>query len=364
MEQSFKNKVIFISGGTGSWGQELTQQLLASSPSKIIIYSRWEHKQVDMKRKFHEHKNIHYVIWDVRDKERLLSITKWVDIIFHLAALKHVPVCEENPNESVLTNILGTQNIIDVALANNVERVIDVSTDKAVDPFNIYGTCKAVWEKLIIAANMQSKSTTFVCIRGGNVLGTNGSVVPLFIEQIKKADLVTITDPDMTRYIMRLAEAVWLLITASVHAKWGEVFVMKMPWITVQTIADSLIQVFGSENTKQKIVGSRPGEKKHELLVSQYESERCHILNESYFVILPMIDTGKDYTEYTKLPKIEQSFFASNNTNMLSAQEFVETLRKDWWFNHIEQTKTAIQELEQLSKDEIIKYFLHQQWAK
>lgn len=162
---SFQNLRILITGGTGSWGQELTKQLLAHNPAEIIIYSRGEHKQVEMKRRFFGNPNLRFVIGDIRDKARLLSVSKGVDIIFHLAALKHVPVCEENPYESVLTNVTGAQNVVEAALENGVGRVVDVSTDKAVDPLNIYGTCKAVGEKLITAANRESKHTDFVCIR-------------------------------------------------------------------------------------------------------------------------------------------------------------------------------------------------------
>jgi UDP-N-acetylglucosamine 4,6-dehydratase/5-epimerase len=171
-----------------------------------------------MKRRFFDQKNIRYIIGDVRDLSRLKQATRGVDILFHLAALKHVPVCEENPYESVATNITGVQNIIEAAIENKIKKVIDVSTDKAVDPFNIYGTCKAVGEKLIIAANRETMDTDFVCIRGGNVLGTNGSIVPLFIEQIRKMNTVTITNPDMTRFIMRLHDAISLLIKASIES--------------------------------------------------------------------------------------------------------------------------------------------------
>lgn len=359
----FANKVIFITGGTGSWWQELITQLLPQEPKEIIVYSRGEHKQVEMRRKFHGSKNIRYIIGDVRDKERLVSVTKRVDIIFHLAALKHVPVCEDNPYESVQTNIIGTQNVIDAAIVNEVSRVIDVSTDKAVDPFNIYGTCKAVGEKLIIAANAQTNKTDFVCIRWGNVLGTNGSVVPLFIEQIKKANTVTLTDGSMTRFIMSLKQAVGLLITASSEAKWGEVIVMNMPWVTVETIADTMIRAYGNQDTKKATIGSRPGEKKHELLVSQYESERTYLLGDKYFVILPMIDTNRDYSTYHTLPKFPHVFFWSDNTRMLSVDEFTEVLKKDGWINSYN-IQESLTDLESLSKEDILNYFQSQWWIK
>ena len=359
----FTDKIIFITGGTGSWGQELVSQLLPYKPRKIIIYSRGEHKQVEMKRKFREFDQMNYIIGDVRDRDRLLQITQGVDIIFHLAALKHVPICEENPSESVATNITGTQNVIDAAIINKVKRVIDVSTDKAVDPFNIYGTCKAVAEKLIIAANAQTNETDFVCVRGGNVLGTNGSVVPLFIEQIKKANTVTLTDPNMTRFIMSLKQAIGLLITASVEARGGEVIVMNMPGVTVDVIAETMIRAYGNPATEKVIIGSRPGEKKHELLVSQYESERTYLLGEKYFVILPMIDTQRDYSAYYSLPSFSHVYFGSNNTNLLSVEEFYAILEKDGWINSVF-PKDSLQELETLSKEELISYFTQQGWMK
>ncbi len=360
----FHNKTVFISGWTGSWGQELVSQLLPYLPKEVVVYSRWEHKQVEMRRKFHGLGNVKYIIWDVRDRERLISVTQGVDIIFHLAALKHVPICEDNPYESVQTNITGTQNIIDAAIINKVTRVIDVSTDKAVDPFNIYWTCKAVWEKLIIAANTQTDATDFICVRWGNVLWTNGSVVPLFIEQIKKLNKVTITNAEMTRFIMSLKEAIALLITASTEAKGGEVLVMNMPWLTVDTIANTLIQAYGNLQTEKLVIWSRPGEKQHELLVSQYESERCYKLNNEYFVILPMIEIKRDYSEYHRLQKIPHAFFGSNNTHMLSTQEFELILKKDGWIDSAKDPRDSSLDLESLSKNELLNYFQSQWWIK
>jgi UDP-N-acetylglucosamine 4,6-dehydratase/5-epimerase len=356
MHNYFTGKNICITWWTWSWWQELTRQLVWYHPAKIIIVSRGEHKQVEMKRMFHEYKNISYIIGDVRDVERMIAVTKWVDILFHLAALKHVPVCEENPYESVQTNIIGIQNIITAAIQNKIKKVIDVSTDKAVDPFNIYGTCKAVWEKMIIAANRETKDTDFVCVRWGNVLGTNWSVVPLFIEQIKKTNKVTITDPTMTRFLMRLPEAIWLLIKASIDSVWWEVVVMNMPWITVENIANALIQTFGKGNTEKIIIGSRPWEKKHELLISQYESNKCFVIDENYYVILPMIETYRKYEKYLQLEKFHHEYFGSNNTTLLTADEFVEMLKLDGWFNDM-LNKESIHELEKLSKEELLDFF-------
>jgi len=357
----FKDKNILITWGTWSWWQELTKQLLELDPNEIVIYSRGEHKQVEMKRKFFENKNIRYIIWDIRNLERLKSATKGIDILFHLAALKHVPVCEENPYESVQTNIIGIQNVITASIENSIKKVIDVSTDKAVDPFNIYGTCKAVWEKMIIAANRESKSTNFVCIRWWNVLGTNWSVVPLFINQLKKSNKITITDPEMTRFIMRLPEAVWLLIKASVESAGWEIIVMNMPGITVDNIANAMIKAFGDKNSKKIIIWPRPWEKTHELLVSQYESRNCYILDNNYYVIFPMIDTYRDYSKYAKLEKIKHLFFWSNNTQLLNPEEFIDMLKLDWWFSEM-LDKDSINEMERMTKEELLNFFKITYW--
>lgn len=360
---NFQWKKIFITWGTGSWWQELTSQLLWLNPKEIIIFSRWEHKQVEMKRKFHNHYNIKYIIWDIRDLERLKSTTKWVDILFHLAALKHVPVCEENPYESVQTNIIWIQNIITASIDNNIKKVIDVSTDKAVDPFNIYWTCKAVGEKMIIAANRETQYTDFVCIRWGNVLWTNGSVVPLFIEQLKKTNKVTITDPTMTRFLMRLPEAIELLIKASIDSIGWEVIVMNMPWITVDNIAKAMIQCFWDKKSEKIIIWSRPWEKKHELLISQYESSQCRVLDNNYFIVLPMIETFRNYSKYSHLEKFKYSFFWSDNTNLLTSDEFINMLKLDWWFSDLVK-KESLNELDKMSKEDLLNYFKLSYWIK
>ncbi len=346
----FDHKVIFISGGTGSWGNELVKQILANHhPKEIRIYSRGEHKQVEMKRKFYTEKIIKYIIGDVRDKERLTIAMRGADYVFHLAALKHVPVCEENPWESVNTNIIGCQNIIDAAIANNVQKVIDISTDKAVDPFNLYGTCKAVGEKLMIAANLVNTQTRFVCIRGGNVLGTNGSVVPLFKEQILNNGEVTITDDRMTRYMMNLDQAISLVFEATASSVGGEIFVMKMPALKITDLVDTMANRLvssknssdknattdkksktGSGKLKIKIIGIRPGEKLHEVLVSRYEAPNA-IEHGDYFIILPNIHLPKVVDKYNHMKRAEISEFNSNNAHQLTNKEIEEMLDREGW---------------------------------
>ena len=311
----FKNQVILITGGTGSWGNELTRQLLEKDPKKIIIYSRSELNQVNMSRKFNNSK-IKFIIGDIRDYNQVNKSFKGVDYIFHLAALKHVPICEEQPDEAIKTNIIGTQNVIEAAKQNKVKKVIDVSTDKAVDPFNFYGMTKAIGERLIINANIDSDTTKFVCIRGGNVLGTNGSVVPFFIDQIKKYKTISITDKKMTRYYITQEQAIHLLFKAAEESIGGETFVMKMPACKVIDLADVLIEEIGEKNVTIKEIGVRPGEKIHECLVSKHESPLSYKYDENYYVILPQVKIGDLSKKYNDFEKVSFQEYSSNNLLM------------------------------------------------
>jgi len=307
----FKNKTILITGGSGSWGNELTKQLLEKNPKKIIIFSRGELSQVIMERKF-GNDTIEYMIGDVRDYEVVNRACKGVDYIYHLAALKHVPVCENNPQEAIKTNINGTQNLINAAINNNVKKFIDVSTDKAVSPCNLYGMTKSVGEKLTIQANNLTDDTDFVCIRGGNVLGSNGSVVPFFIDQIKSQDMITITNPEMTRYFLTLPEAIKLLFQASENSVGGETYVMNMPSFKISDLGEVLISHYGDTlKTKREVIGSREGEKIDEILISESESRSTYTYNEDYYVILPEIKTNRDYSHVDGLEKVSFKEFSS-----------------------------------------------------
>ena len=329
----FNNKKILITGGTGSWGQEMVSQLIENhSPKEIIIYSRGEHKQVEMASNYKLNKNLRFVIGDVRDKNILNLAMKGIDYVVHLAALKHVPVCENNTWEAVLTNIYGTQNVIECAIENKVKKVIDISTDKAVDPFNHYGVTKACAEKMIInASHNYNTETKFVCIRGGNVLGTNGSVIPLFKKQIITNNKITITDPNMTRYLMTTKEAISLVFEAINRSIGGEIFVMRMDAVTVDKIADAMIEIFGSNSTKKIIIGVRPGEKIDEALVSKHESPFTKVVNEKYYVILPQKNNEELNNAYKKLEKIKLEEFNSRNAKQLSLNKLLEKLKKEKW---------------------------------
>ena len=329
----FDNKVILVTGGTGSWGHELIGQLLRYySPKEIRVYSRGEHKQVSMKAEFSGHPNLKFIIGDIRDKNILSFAMVGVDYVFHLAALKHVPVCEENTWEAVLTNIYGTQNVIECAIENRVTKVIDISTDKAVDPFNHYGVTKACAEKMIVNASFNYPGDTkFVCIRGGNVIGTNGSVIPLFKKQILEKNEITLTDPDMTRYLMSTKDAIGLVFEAVHRSVGGEIFVMRMPATSVKIIAQAMVQLFGNDQTSSTIIGSRPGEKLDEVLVSKNESPTTKIVDDKHYVILPQNSSITTSDTYGSLESISTSEFTSKNADQLSVGQLVEVLRGERW---------------------------------
>ena len=329
----FDNSTILITGGTGSWGNELVSCLLKKyMPKEIRIYSRGEHRQVEMKRNFSDYKNLKFIIGDVRDKNILKLSMKKVDYVFHLAALKHVPVCEENTWEAVLTNIYGTQNVIEAAIDCGVKKVVDISTDKAVDPFNLYGMTKACGEKMIVNAGFNYVcDTKFVCIRGGNVIGTNGSVIPLFKKQIMEDKNITITDPHMTRYLMSTKQAIELVIEGVLRSRGGEIFVMRMPATSVQIIANSMSALFGDSTTSQLVTGPRPGEKLHEVLVSKNEAPYTKIVNDEYFVILPMNRSEELEEIYRENESIAQAEFTSENAKQLDKDALINLLKKEQW---------------------------------
>lgn len=322
----FDNKTVLIPGGTGSWGKELTKQLLKDfKPREIRIYSRNELRQVEMKRDFNDPR-LKFIIGDVRDLNRFTEVTQGVDYIFHLAAIKHVTVCEENPWEAVLTNIYGTKNMIDAAITNEVSRAVFVSTDKAVDPLNFYGATKACAEKIVIAANNLTDKTSFVCVRGGNALGSTGSVVPLFRKQISELNKVTLTDPRMTRFMLSLPEAIQLIFKATESAVGGEVFVMKMPGLTIPDLIDVMVKELGNKKTKIEAIGIRPGEKIDEVLVSRYEADRVISLKD-YFIILPMIEISQIERHYKGVKKVEMGEFNSRQTRRLTKREIKKMLK-------------------------------------
>jgi len=327
-EMMFKNKSILITGATGSWGQELTKQLITMEPKKIILFSRGELAQVNMERKFMSDK-LEFVIGDVRDTnavDRLFN-NKQIDCVFHLAALKHVPVCENQPQEAIKTNIIGTTNLVNSAVKYKVKKFVDVSTDKAVSPTNLYGFTKAVGEKIVIQANNLTNRTDFVCVRGGNVLGSNGSVVPLFIDQIKKFNKITLTCGEMTRFFLTLSEAISLLFQAAEFSVGGETFVMNMPSFNISDVAEALIDHYGDADTTIEEIGIREGEKIHEVLVSEHESSRSYVFNNDYYVIMPELKISRDYSHIKNMNKVSFDRFSSD-TNIKDQEYLTGLLNK------------------------------------
>jgi UDP-N-acetylglucosamine 4,6-dehydratase len=329
----FDDAKILITGGTGSWGHELVTQLIDNHrPSEIRIFSRGEHRQVEMRREFNNDPILKFIIGDVRSKDSLVSAMSQCDYVFHLAALKHVPVCEENSWEAVLTNVYGTQNVIEAAVMNNVKTVVDVSTDKAVEPHNQYGVTKSCGEKLIVNANQYYESKTkFVCIRGGNVMGTAGSVLPLFKRQLETSNEITITDATMTRYLMSTREAIQLVFNAVEIALGGEIFVLRMPAVSVDDIARAMTSLFGDGDTVRINIGPRPGEKVHEVLISKHESSRALVIDEMYYVILPQFDEERYLSHYRgKLP-LDVEEFTSENARRMTLAELQDALKVERW---------------------------------
>lgn len=352
---------VLITGGSGSWGNELVRQIIDNPDiGEIVVYSRGEHKQVEMKIRFSSKLDkLKFIIGDVRDIERLKVAMKGSDKVFHMAALKHVPVCEQNPWEAIQTNIIGTNNVIEAAIYNDVRRVVFISTDKAVDPLNLYGVTKSCAEKLIINANNLSEKTDFVCLRAGNVLGTNGSVVPLFIEQIKKANCITVTDPSMTRFFLRVEDAICLVLRAEKEAVGGEITVVKMPACRIADLAEVMISELGDENTEIKHIGIRPGEKVHEVLISRNESQRV-IKQGEWFVILPMIGIKKvdrRYESATMMPLEDE--YSSVNADQLT-KNGIRKLLELGGFLQEDYTST----LSNLGPDDLLNLFKKEGWLK
>lgn len=280
----WKDKTILLTGGTGSFGQKFTERMLKAHKPKVIrIFSRDELKQWEMEKKFNSNQRLRFFIGDVRDRDRLDLAMRGVDIVVHAAALKQVPLCEYNPFEAVKTNVLGAQNVISAAIDNNVDKVMAVSTDKAVNPVNLYGATKMCMEKLFVDANSyvgEKRNTRLSCSRYGNVIGSRGSVIPLFKKQKQEGSL-TITDKNMTRFWLTLDEGVEFVIKCIEMMRGGEIFVPKMPSMKITDLARVI-----APDCKLKFTGIRPGEKLHEVLISKDESRRTLEFRD-YFIIQP-----------------------------------------------------------------------------
>ena len=318
----FKNKTLLITGGTGSFGQAVLNRFLATDVDEIRIFSRDEKKQEEIRLKYNN-KKLKFYLGDVRSYESLLQSTKGVDYVFHAAALKQVPSCEFYPMEAVRTNINGTENVMNAATANGVKRLIILSTDKAVYPINAMGISKAMAEKLMTAkARSQSIHETILCAtRYGNVMASRGSVIPLFVSQIKSGKSITVTDPNMTRFLMSLEESVNLVLHAFQHGAQGDIFVQKSPSATVADLAQSLKEIFNHTGVIN-IIGTRHGEKLYESLISREEMSKAVDMGNYYRI--PSDNRSLNYAQYfsegeAKLSDMHD--YTSHNTTKLSVPE-------------------------------------------
>ncbi|KJZ35949.1 MULTISPECIES: polysaccharide biosynthesis protein [Pseudomonas] len=325
----FDNKVLMITGGTGSFGNAVLNRFLKTDVKEIRIFSRDEKKQEDMRIALNNPK-LKFYIGDVRDYDSIRDAMKGVDYVFHAAALKQVPSCEFYPMEAVRTNVLGADNVMKAAIANHVDRVIVLSTDKAVYPINAMGISKAMMEKLMVAkARMQSEGETVFCAtRYGNVMASRGSVIPLFIEQLREGKSITITDPTMTRFLMSLEDSVDLVLHAFEHGRQGDIFVQKAPASTIEVLAQALKELFAKENDI-RVIGTRHGEKLYESLVSREELAKAEDMGQYYRV--PADNRDLNYAKFVVEGELEITQFedyTSHNTTQLDVEGVKQLLLK------------------------------------
>ena len=321
----FKDKTLLISGGTGSFGSAVMERFLDSDIGEIRIFSRDEKKQDDMRRRLGSEK-VRFYIGDARSRDSVDCAMDGVDYVFQAAALKQVPSCEFFPMEAVKTNVLGTENVILSAIAHNVEKVVVLSTDKAVYPINAMGISKAMMEKVAVAASRNAGKTVICCTRYGNVLASRGSVVPLFIEQILQKKPITVTNPHMTRFLMTLEDSVDLVLFALQHGRPGDIYVQKAPSSYISTLADAVKEVFRADN-EIKIIGTRHGEKLYESLLAREEFAIAEDMGDYYRV--PADNRTLNYDQYfTEGQVIEDREYNSHNTEILDMEAVKQILLK------------------------------------
>jgi len=324
----FEGKTVLITGGTGSLGKALTKKLLESNVSTIRIFSRNESKQIEMESEFNDDR-LRFFIGDVRDLKRLVKAVEDIDIVFHAAALKHVPKIEYNPFEAIKTNVVGSQNVIDACLHENIDRAICVGTDKAVSPLNTYGATKLLMEKLFVSANnalnREKYKTKFIALRYGNVLGSSGSVIPKFIEQIRNKMKVTITDPNMTRFSITMDEAVDFILNATKIGKGSEIFIPKLKAYSINNIKEVLFELLG--NTGEEIIGVRPGEKLQETLINSDESRYTWEFEGMNMIINPFYSLFHEKSIHEMYPGVKKvdtkKTYSSDNVDEITKEELI-----------------------------------------
>ena len=326
----FKNKTLLITGGTGSFGNAVLDRFIHTDVKEIRIFSRDEKKQDDMRKKYNTNK-LKFYIGDVRDYRSILNATRGVDYLYHAAALKQVPSCEFHPMEAVKTNVLGTENVLEAAIANEIKRVVCLSTDKAVYPINAMGISKAMMEKVIVAKsrNVDPSKTVICATRYGNVMASRGSVIPLFLRQIFEDHPITVTDPNMTRFMMTLNDAVDLVLHAFEHGMNGDIFVQKAPAATIDILLKALLEITGKTSHPINIIGTRHGEKLYEALCSREEMFIAEDQGEYYRI--PSDNRDLNYSKYNEEGQKDLSIiedYNSHNTRRLDLNGMIELLHK------------------------------------
>jgi len=323
ISDKLKDKTVLITGGTGSLGQALTKQLLQTDVKTIRILSRNENKQVTMESQFDD-KRLRFFIGDIREISRLFKAFEGVDVIFHAAALKHVPVVEYNPFEGIKTNVIGSQNVIDACMHEKIPVATCVGTDKAVSPLNTYGATKLLMEKLFVAANpywnSEETKTKFIALRYGNVLGSSGSVVPKFIKQIREKQKITITDPNMTRFSLTMNETLDFILESTFLGKSSEVFVPKLRAYSIMDLKDALVELVGE--AQEEVISIRPGEKLHETLINADELRYTWEFDNKYIIFSPFREINEIKAGYPGIKKLEMSdSYSSNLVEKISKNE-------------------------------------------
>ena len=326
----FRNKTLLITGGTGSFGNAVLKRFLDTDIAEIRIFSRDEKKQDDM-RKIYANPKLKFYIGDVRDYQSILNASRGVDYIYHAAALKQVPSCEFHPMEAVKTNVLGTENVLEAAIQNHVKRVVCLSTDKAVYPINAMGISKAMMEKVMVAKsrNLEGLDTVICGTRYGNVMASRGSVIPLFVDQIRQGKALTITDPNMTRFMMTLEDAVDLVLYAFEHGENGDIFVQKAPAATIKVLAQALTGLLKLDNHPISIMGTRHGEKAYEALLSR--EEMVVAIDHGEYFQVPADQRDLNYEKYVEegdLKITEFEDYNSHNTTRLDVEGMQKLLLK------------------------------------
>lgn len=330
---SLAGKQVLVTGGCGSIGTHLVNEILSEDPEVVRVLDTNEEALFELQKSLEDEAPVRYLLGDVRDENRLELAMENIDVVFHAAALKHVTLNEYNPFETVRTNVEGTQNLIQTALDEEIESFVAVSTDKASNPTSVMGATKLLSERLVIAANTYKgeRETRFGCVRFGNVLASSGSVVPLFMDQIQSGGPLTVTDPKMTRFIMPISEAAGLVLDAHERMTSGEVFVLKMPALRIGDLAEAMIEEYAPRfgyrpyEVDVDIIGARPGERVHEKLISADESAKSRELEDMY-VILPQIDaTGYEAVNYTDAEEVDGEY-TSADADLLSKDEIIDLI--------------------------------------